>query len=133
MPDALEPFSWIARLSQLGTAMQTYFLGRKVGADCFGNTYYRERGKVEGRREKRWVMYKGRPEASLIPPEWHGWLHYTHDEPLPEESEFHKAWVKPHQPNLTFTAEAYAPRAPGAPRARSGGDYEAWSPSGHKS
>ncbi len=130
MPDVQEPYSLIARLSHLGTQMFTYFCGVKVGTDRFGNRYYKERG-VKDRREKRWVVYNGRPEASLVPPEWHGWLHYTLDQPLPEESEFHKQWIKPHQPNLTFTDQAYLPPGhvvKGGQRAKATGDYEAWAP-----
>ena len=129
MLQAKEPYSWIARLSHIGTAMNTYFFGVKVGTDRAGNRYYRERRTPKDCREKRWVMFNGRPEASLVPPEWHGWLHHTLDQPLPEESEFHKPWVKPHRPNLTFTDKAYAPPAArGEPRAKATGDYEAWTP-----
>ena len=50
----------------------------RVGEDMFGNVYYRG-GPRADKRERRWVMYKTAPEASLIPPEWHGWLHYQTD------------------------------------------------------
>lgn len=102
-----------------------------MGADRYGNTYYRERGAPQGVRAKRWVIYKGRPEASEVPPEWHAWLHYTSDEPMPEESEFHKAWVRPHEANQTFTENAYLPPGhalQGGKRAAATGDYEAWKP-----
>ena len=32
-------------------------------------------------RKRRWVIYNGYAEASKVPPDWHGWLHYTFDEP----------------------------------------------------
>jgi NADH:ubiquinone oxidoreductase subunit len=131
MASVSEPFSFIARLSHIGTQMFTSFCGIKMGSDRFGNVYYREKNPPKDRREKRWIMYKGRPEASQITPEWHGWLHYTMDQPLPEEGEFHKPWMKPHQPNLTFSDQAYLPpghAARGGRRDKATGDYEAWSP-----
>ena len=131
-----EPYSWIARFSHLGTQLFTAFSGELVGSDGQGNRYFRQRKKGKAAkdnsiREKRWVMYNGRPEASLVPPEWHGWLHYTLDEPLPEESDFHQAWVKQHQANLTFTDKAYRPPGhflEGGKRDKATGDYEAWKP-----
>jgi NADH:ubiquinone oxidoreductase subunit len=112
------------------------FSGQLVGKDSHGNRYYRQPIKnglrnTYGVREKRWVMYKGRPEASLVPPEWHGWLHHTLDEPLPEESDFHQAWVKQHHMNLTFTNKAYRPPGhvlEGGKRDKATGDYQAWQP-----
>lgn len=130
-----EPYSWIAKLSNIGTALNTLFFGHYVGKDRLGNRYYRERSASGGMREKRWVMYKGRPEASQVPPEWHGWLHYTLDQPLPEESEFHRPWIKPHQPNLTFSDAAYRPPGhflKGGKRAKATGDYQAWVPTSAK-
>jgi NADH:ubiquinone oxidoreductase subunit len=126
-----EHYSWIARLSHLGTQMFTSFSGELVGTDNLGNTYYRQKKQKGAMREKRWVMYKGRPEASLVPPEWHGWLHHTLDEPLPEESDFHQAWVEKHQANLTFSDKAYLPPGhflKGGKRDKALGDYEAWQP-----
>lgn len=127
----LEPYSLIARLSHIGTRLFTLTKGEEVGQDKFGNRYYRERRAPEGVRAKRWVIYNGRPEASMVPPEWHGWLHYTQDEPLPEESEFHHTWTKPHQTNQTFSDKAYLPPGHvlmGGKRAKATGDYEAWRP-----
>ncbi|MBY0429427.1 MAG: NADH:ubiquinone oxidoreductase subunit NDUFA12 [Alphaproteobacteria bacterium] len=136
-----EPYSWIARFSHLGTQLFTMFSGELVGTDSHGNRYFRQRKKNMGKkgatlkdntiREKRWVMYNGRPEASLVPPEWHGWLHYTLDEPLPEESDFHQAWVKQHHANLTFSDKAYRPPGhflEGGKRDKATGDYQAWQP-----
>jgi len=53
-------------------------------------------------------MYTGAPEASLVPPEWHAWLHYTTDQPLVERNR--RPWEKSHLPNPTGT-----PRATGRP------------------
>ncbi|KAF0145048.1 MAG: NADH dehydrogenase, partial [Rhodospirillaceae bacterium] len=66
----------------IGTRFFTWFRGRLVGTDAYGNRYYRGPLRVPGGRERRWILYKGRPEASKVPPEWHAWLHYTVDAPL---------------------------------------------------
>ena len=84
-----ENFSLVRRASQVGTLLRTFLQGKEVGHDQFGNRYFCERGKPRaadgGRvRQKRWVIYKGEPEPTKIPPEWHIWLHYTADAPIPE-------------------------------------------------
>jgi NADH:ubiquinone oxidoreductase subunit len=127
----MENFSFIRRLSQLGTLMQTYFCGVLVGRDAFGNRYFHERKTDKGFRVRRWVVYAGEPEASKVPPEWHIWLHHTTDAPIPDGSSFRKSWQKPHQQNLTGTPEAYLPPGhtlEGGKRAKATGDYEAWQP-----
>ena len=60
----------------LGTLVTTWVSGVRVGDDEFGNRYYATR---DGKR--RWVLYNGTVEASRVPPDWHGWLHHTVDEP----------------------------------------------------
>ncbi|CAN4089395.1 unnamed protein product [Withania somnifera] len=51
-----------------------------VGVDKFGNKYYEKLGDTQSGRH-RWVEYaqKDRYNASQVPPEWHGWLHYITD------------------------------------------------------
>lgn len=123
--------SLIRRLSHLGTYVHTLLCGKPVGCDSLGNTYYEERRPPKGIKPKRWVMYAGEPEASMVPPEWHGWLHYTFDAPLSEKSPWHRAWQKPHLPNMTGTTAAYVPPGHtlmGGKRAHATGDYEAWRP-----
>ncbi len=108
----------------LNTQFHTWRYGVKVGEDGQGNIFYRSR---DGKR--RWVIYNGEAEASRVSPEWHGWLHYTWDEPPTETPMRHKAWEKPHQENLTGTPLAYAP--PGSIRRErpvEKTDYEAWTP-----
>ena len=78
------------------------------------------------------MLYNGEPEASKVPPEWHGWLHHTMKEPLKEGSAFHKSWQKPHLPNATGSLTAYRPPGhtlEGGVRERATGDYEPWTPS----
>ena len=108
----------------LGTQLFTARRGVKVGEDAQGNIYYQTADA-----KKRWVIYNGEMEASRVSPDWHGWLHFTWDQPPTKEPLAHKPWEEPHLENLTGTAGAYAPpgsirRAAPAPRA----DYDAWSP-----
>ena len=114
----------------IGTWLFTKLKGRQVGSDMMGNTYYEERQPRAGAtRTRRWVIYGGAPEASEVPPEWHAWLHYTIDPPLPVTGR--RPWQKPHQPNPTGTASSYRPPGhdyQGGQRARATGDYEAWTP-----
>ena len=110
----------------LGTRVWTRLYGQKVGDDDQGNVYYQS---ADGTR--RWVIYNGEAEASRIPPEWHGWLHRTWEEPPSAAPIGRKPWEKDHLPNLTGTPAAYHP--PGSVltperRARVGSDYEAWTP-----
>jgi NADH:ubiquinone oxidoreductase subunit len=113
----------------IGTWLFTRLKGRQVGRDAAGNVYYEERRPRAGLRTRRWVIYAGPPEASEVPPEWHAWLHYTTDAPLP--AEVRRPWQKPHQPNATGTPLSYRPPGHdyrGGQRARATGDYEAWTP-----
>ena len=114
-------------MATIGTLLFTWTKGRKVGTDQNGNTYYVERKAVKGRRARRWVIYKRGEEASEVPAEWHGWLHYTCDEVLTAKP----AWTAPHEPNQTGTANAYLPPGHdlrGGKRERAAGDYQAWQP-----
>lgn len=106
--------------------------GKPVGEDQLGNKYYRANPRKGYKRERRWVMYKGAPEASSVPPEWHGWLHHQTDV-IPSEGEsYRREWQAPHKPNLTGTKQAYRPPGhilEGGKRDKATGDYEAWKPS----
>lgn len=107
--------------------------GRKIGTDPLGNVYYEAAPRPGYKRPRRWVIYKGRDDASTVPPQWHGWLHHQTDHlPTdPEAAVFRRSWQKPHRPNPTGTPDAYHP--PGhvlakGKRDKATGDYEAWSP-----
>lgn len=108
----------------LATQVYTSRHGTKVGEDDQGNVYYQT---ADGKR--RWVIYNGEAEASRVPPDWHGWLHHSWNEPPTKAPLKHKSWEKPHQENLTGTPSAYAPAGSirkAQPVARA--DYEAWQP-----
>lgn len=106
--------------------------GKRVGTDAMGNVYYRAKPRKGYKQERRWVLYKGAPEASKIPPEWHGWMHHqTDDVPASDSPSFRRPWQKPHTQNLTGTKAAYRPSGhilAGGQRAKATGDYEAWKP-----
>lgn len=118
-------FTWW-NSATFGTMLFTSRKGVKVGEDEQGNVYYQEKG---GRR--RWVIYKNGPvEASRVPADWHGWLHYTMDDIPSEKPLPTKSWEKEHLPNLTGSADAYMPSGAqaGGERASTASDYEAWRP-----
>ncbi len=116
-------------MATIGTRIFTWLKGKSVGVDQFGNRYFEERGVVKGRRRKRWVMFNGVVEASKVPAEWHGWLHYTLDAPLLGLKRY--GWQKEHIPNLTGTKGRYLPKGHlqnGGERAATRADYVAWKP-----
>lgn len=120
-----EIFAWWTG-NTIGTRWYTLRKGELVGEDEFGNRYYRER-----KGTKRWVIYQDLAEASKVPPDWHGWLHYTVDEPPVDEDYKPREWQKEHTPNMTGSPQAYRPGGstlvPGG-RPSATGDYDAWTP-----
>ncbi len=109
-----------------GTLLTTLLYGRFVGADEFGNRYYQNRSG-----SRRWVIYNGTVEASRVPPEWHGWLHFTFKEPPTIAPLKAPSFEQEYVPNLSGTAGAYRPEgslAGRGERAPATADYEAWSP-----
>ena len=129
----LRLFTWW-NSQTFGTQWWTWLYGEFVGEDEFGNRYYRtKRGKIDPTLgfERRWVIYRGVTEPSMVPPSWHGWLHHIVDVPPTQEEAPAHRWEKPPQPNLTGTAAAYRPSgstlAQGR-RPKATGDYKAWNP-----
>ncbi|MCC7305525.1 MAG: NADH:ubiquinone oxidoreductase subunit NDUFA12 [Alphaproteobacteria bacterium] len=125
-------FSFLGVLSPVHIYWTNIVTGAKsVGRDQLGNKYYRAKPIKGYKRERRWVIYKGAPEASKVPPEWHGWLHHQTDRIPTEEESFRREWQKPPQQNLTGTNAAYRPPGhvlSGGRRDAATGDYEAWRP-----
>ncbi|ONK71534.1 uncharacterized protein A4U43_C04F9630, partial [Asparagus officinalis] len=104
-----------------------------VGVDKFGNKYYEKLEDTQFGRH-RWVEYakKGRYDASQVPPEWHGWLHYMTDHTGDEV-----LLLKPsrygleHRENLTGEGYEYANHSKGRlpyPGQRDWSCYEPWQP-----
>ncbi len=122
-------------LSPVHISLVTLLSGAKLaGTDPAGNKYFSARPRRGYKRERRWVIYNGTPEASKVPPEWHGWLHHqTNVLPPPATAEsFRQPWQKPHSPNMTGSDGAYRPPGhvlSGSHRAAATGDYEPWTPS----
>ncbi len=114
----------------LSTKLYTSARGQYVGEDEHRNRYYQDSsGKGTAGRPRRWVIYEGLAEASKVPPDWFGWLHYTVDTPPTEETYQPRPWQKPHRENMTGTPLAYHP--PGSlvgdmRRPKSDGDYQRW-------
>ena len=54
--------------------------GELKGTDKFGNKYYEDLDLPFG--QHRWVEYSNihDPDATMIQPEWHGWMHHMFDE-----------------------------------------------------
>jgi NADH:ubiquinone oxidoreductase subunit len=77
------------------------------------------------------VLYNGYADASKVPPEWFGWLHYSNDNPPGAHDAPARPWMKEHVPNMTGTPYAWRPQgsiARGGERPRATGDYQAWTP-----
>jgi NADH:ubiquinone oxidoreductase subunit len=131
--DPAGPRAYIGTMN-FGTWLFTLVFGRLVGQDSFGNRYYEEKRPRRGMRGRRWVAYAGTVEASMVPPEWHAWLHYTTETPLSDAPR--RPWQLPHIPNLTGTPGSYRPPGHdyrGGNRGPTTGDYEAWRPGNQES
>ena len=118
-------------MTTFGTMIYTWLNGELVGKDEFGNRYYHAKNKKLHGRQRRWVLYKGQPEGSKVPAEWHSWLHGTTEDPLTDQAAQAPSWQKPHEPNHSGSAKAYRPLGhdlSGGKRPIVGGDYEAWKP-----
>lgn len=126
-----ELFTWWNG-NTIGTRWFTFRRGEFVGEDDKGNKYYQETKNGPLGYKRRWVTYNGISEASEIPAEWHGWMHYTVDIPPTEEEYENRHWQKQHIANRTGTPNAYRPAGsalnPDRKRPKTTGDYEAWRP-----
>lgn len=117
-----------------GTWLSTKASGVRMGEDNQGNRYFEAknaRASTQGPFKRRWVMYAGANDTSRVPPEWYGWLHHQIDDVPDKALPPARAWIAAPTPNLTGTAQAYHPKGAngaGDNRARSTGDYVAWSP-----
>lgn len=126
-------FSFLGVLSPVQMMWFNFSHSKKlVGTDNSGNRYFEGKPRKGYKHTRRWVMYKGAPEASKVPPEWHGWLHHQTDAvPSAEGESYRRPWQKPHRENMTGTTEAYRPPGhilKGGEREAATGDYEAWKP-----
>jgi len=84
--------------------------GTYVGTDYNGNKYYEDKNAPYGRT--RWVEYpipagtwaiEQCYDGSMVSPEWHGWLHYTHDKTGPVMvAEYEKPFKMAHKINQSM-------------------------------
>jgi len=102
--------------------------GTLIGTDGHGNKYYENKEFAIGR--SRWVIYAPKFgmdfDASMVAPEWYGWMHYKTDE-LPTAptlaTPIYVDAVSPHTPHMTCnTTEAYMPYSTSKPK------VQAWTP-----
>lgn len=100
-------------------------MGRLVGQDCMGNKYYESSYYFVPR--DRWVIYSKSVglnyDASMIAPEWFGWLHHMTDY-LPSENPNrpYYPWLSGHCPNFTGTRWQFYPYSTTKPK------IEVWKP-----
>lgn len=117
--------------STAAVSLFTFLHGKKVGTDQFGNVYYTGKPRGNSKRDRRWVMYNGKADASRIPPEWHGWIHHQTNTIPQEENPLRRDWQKPPVANATGTDAAYRPSGHpvmGGVRPHATGDYQPWTP-----
>ena len=125
-------FTWWGGAT-IGAGFHIKRRGVLVGKDEYGNAYYEARDKSDAYdgNKRRWVIYNGYAEATKVPPDWHGWLRNTFEEPPTVAPLLRRSWEKEHLPNLTGTVHAWRPQgaiARGGERAAATGDYQAWKP-----
>ncbi|XP_064605284.1 NADH dehydrogenase [ubiquinone] 1 alpha subcomplex subunit 12-like [Liolophura sinensis] len=113
----------------MGSLLQLYRTdelkwGDLVGEDKYGNKYYQNKYYFVGR--SRWVMYKDSAgmdyDGSMIPPEWHRWLHYIGDEPPTKVAPVTRKWMIDHEENMSGTPGQYVPYSTTRPK------IESWVP-----
>lgn len=116
-------------LTNIQMLLHTLLKGKRVGSDGFGNKYYRGKPRRGAVRERRWVIYPKGTDASVVPAEWHGWLHHQTDRvPTAEGNVYRKPWQKEHLSNQSGTPAAYLPPGKTGTRPHATGDYTAWQP-----
>ena len=94
-------FTWWNKQT-LGTLLKTFFTGKFVGKDEFGNKYYKNKN------DERWVIYSTEIDASKITSSWFLWMHHTTDKIPDDKLEKKYDWQKKHSENKTGTKEKYS-------------------------
>uniref|UniRef100_A0A8D0Q8N5 NADH dehydrogenase [ubiquinone] 1 alpha subcomplex subunit 12 n=1 Tax=Sus scrofa TaxID=9823 RepID=A0A8D0Q8N5_PIG len=92
-------------------------VGTLVGEDKYGNKYYEDNKQFFGRH--RWVIYttemNGRDtfwdvDGSMVPPEWHRWLHCMTDDPPTTKPPTARKYIwTNHKFNVSGTPQQYVP------------------------
>ncbi|NXP88313.1 NDUAC dehydrogenase, partial [Passerina amoena] len=91
--------------------------GNLIGIDKYGNKYYEDKRNFFGRH--RWVVYaeemNGKNtfwevDGSMVPPEWHRWLHSMTDDPPTTHPPVARKFIwENHKFNVSGTPEQYVP------------------------
>uniref|UniRef100_A0A7R9DFT8 NADH dehydrogenase [ubiquinone] 1 alpha subcomplex subunit 12 n=1 Tax=Timema poppense TaxID=170557 RepID=A0A7R9DFT8_TIMPO len=94
-------------------------IGTLIGKDKYGNKYYENNMYFYGRN--RWVEYNDQVginyDASQVPAEWFGWLHYKTDlPPFKDPNRPNYPWMAEHSENLSGTSRAYVPYSTTTPK-----------------
>ncbi|CAI5702294.1 unnamed protein product [Peronospora effusa] len=93
--EANKRFGWQQTLWKLYNVGDVKF-GRLMGKDENGFKYYEDPTEVYG--QHRWTEYKvdtfDEVEGTLIPPEWHLWMHHVTDSPPNEGGQDFHNWEK---------------------------------------
>ena len=95
-------FTWWNKQT-FGTLLKTFFTGKLVGKDEFGNRYYKNKN------DERWVIYSSEIEATKITSKWYLWIHHTIDKIPDDKTEKEYSWQKKHLENKTGTDERHKP------------------------
>ena len=87
--------------------------GAFVGEDEYGNRYYEEKKPSLEGRKRRYVIYRNLAEASLVTPDWHGWMHHIVDEPptvapMKRQCVGTPAFAEPDRHRARLSAERFA-------------------------
>nr|XP_021531280.1 NADH dehydrogenase [ubiquinone] 1 alpha subcomplex subunit 12 [Aotus nancymaae] len=93
-------------------------IGTLVGEDKYGNKYYEDNKQFFG--EYRWVILYSTEmngkntfwdvDGSMVPPEWHRWLHSMTDDPPTVKPLTPRKFIwTTHKFNVTGTPEQYVP------------------------
>ena len=94
-------FTWWNKQT-FGTFLKTFFFGKFVGSDQYGNKYYKSKN------DERWVVYSTNIEATKITSEWYLWIHHTIDK-IPDNNTLKFNWQKIHLENQTGTPNSHKP------------------------
>ena len=95
-------FTWWNKQT-FGTFIKTFFTGKLVGKDDYGNKYYKNKN------DERWVIYANKVEATRITSDWYLWIHHTINKVPNDDSLKKYKWQKNHSENKTGSPESHKP------------------------
>ena len=93
--------------NNLGTLLNSFFYGKKVGQDNNGNKFYIHKYNLK----RKWVIYNKLVDPTSLSVEWQLWL--TNNKTIvPSEINNSKSyiWQKEKTPNYSGTKNSYHPK-----------------------